>query len=189
LVFGLALSIGSIILISKLPQTPTDLVSGIVLFGLSFLIVVWIWSGYTSVMVILPFETGGAYVLNIALLFSVAIEPYLFYVLQQSQIGLLGFASSVLALDIGAMMFILAGLIYLLLGEERKGEVRNLAPSRLKRLRRVMMSEAITGLIFFASTAPVFWIHVPLGNFLRFDVWYVALAAFFGATAQLRRRG
>lgn len=189
LVFGLALSLGSIVLVSRLPQTPTDLISGIVLFGLSFLVVVWIWSGYTSVMVLLPFETGGAYLLNIALLFCVAIEPYLFYVLQQSQLSLLGFASSVLALDIGGMMFVLAGLIRLLLGEERKRKVHNLEPNRLERLRRVMISEAATGLIFVASSIPVFWIAVPIGNFLRFDVWYVTLAAFFGATTLLGRRG
>ena len=188
LVFGLALSIGSIVLISRLPETPTDLLSGIVLFGLSFLIVVWIWSGYTSVMVLLPFETGGAYLLNIALLFCVALEPYLFYVLQQSKLSLLDYASSVLALDVAAMMFILAGLIYLLLRAERRSQVPTLAPSRLKRLRSVMMSEAATGLVFVFSSVPYFWVQVPVGSFLRFDIWYVTLAVFFGVTALLRRR-
>jgi hypothetical protein len=42
LVFGLALSIGSLTLIGKLPQTAQDLVTDVVLFGFSFLIVVLI---------------------------------------------------------------------------------------------------------------------------------------------------
>ena len=79
LVFGLALSIGSIVLISKLPQTPTDLVTGVAIFGFSFLLVVWIWSSYTAVMTALPLEVRGTYVLNVMLLFCVAVEPYLFY--------------------------------------------------------------------------------------------------------------
>ena len=188
LVFGLALSIGSIVLVSRLPQTSTELISGIVLFGLSFLIIVWIWSGYTSVMVVLPFETGGVYLLNVALLFCVAIEPYLFYVLQQSPFSLLNLASSVLALDIGGMMFVLAGLIRLLLAEEGKSAVHELTPNRLNRLRGVMISEAATGLIFVATSIPFFWIAVPVGSFLRFDVWYAALGTFFGATTLLGRR-
>jgi hypothetical protein len=42
LVFGLALSLGSLVLISKPTQTPSDLVSGVMLFGFSFAIVVWV---------------------------------------------------------------------------------------------------------------------------------------------------
>ncbi len=181
LVFGLALSIGSIILISKLPQTPYDLVSGIVLFGFSFLIIVWIWSGYTRIMVNLPFEIGGIFVLNVTLLFCVAVEPYLFYVLQ-SNFSLLDFSSSIYALDVGAMMLILADLTHLLIGEEKRNKADSLPPDRLKRLKRVMLAETITGVIFFASAIPFLWIPLPMGNYLRFDMWYIVLALFFALT-------
>ena len=111
LVFGLALSLGSIILVSKSVATPSDLLTNVALFGFSFLIVIWIWSGYTNVMAVLPSEIRGTFLLNIALLFCVAIEPYLFYVLYQPiSIGFLDFASSLYAVDGAAMMFILAGL-------------------------------------------------------------------------------
>jgi hypothetical protein len=70
--------VGSIILISRTVTSPYDLVSGIALFAFSFLIIIWIWSGYTRIMILLPAEVRGTFILNIVLLFCVAIEPYLF---------------------------------------------------------------------------------------------------------------
>lgn len=125
LVFGLTLSIGSIVLISNPPKTPNGLVTGIVFFGFSFLIVVWIWAGYTMTMTVLPLEIRGTFLLNITLLFCVAIEPYLFYVLTQNQFFvLLDFASSVYALDVGAMLFILSGLHAFAPRKEKQCEIR-----------------------------------------------------------------
>src|SRR5271154_6910185 len=120
LAFGLALSIGSIILISNLPQSPGDIVNSITQFGASFLIVVWIWSGYSRATDVLPFEVAGTFLLNIVLLFCVAIEPYLFYVLYESPHSLQDFASSVYGVDVGSMMFLLAGMSYISLHEEKK---------------------------------------------------------------------
>jgi uncharacterized membrane protein len=180
LVFGLALSIGSITLISKLPQTPSDLVTNIVLFAFSFLIVIWVWTGYTRTMSALPFEVRGAFVLNIALLFCVAIEPYLFYVLDQSAIGLLDFASSIYALDTGAMMFLLAGLVYMVRHAKHDSLPHGTSSDQLERLRRVMFAEIFSGAVFFASTLPLFWLPVQFGSFLRFDLWYGSFILFFG---------
>jgi uncharacterized membrane protein len=181
LVFGLALSIGSIVLISKLPQTDFGLVSGVVLFGFSFLIVVWIWTGYTTTMAYLPFEVRGAFLLNIALLFCVAIEPYLFYVVTQEEPPLLEFSSSVYGLDVGTMIFMLAGLTYILLQEEKKGNLHNLPHARLRRFRVLTQYQVAGGLLFVVSALPFFWIPVPvsLGSFLRFDMWYAALVVLF----------
>ena len=50
-VFGLALSIGSVILISKVPQSPTDLGVDVFAFGFNFLIVIIVWTGYRRAMV------------------------------------------------------------------------------------------------------------------------------------------
>jgi uncharacterized membrane protein len=151
LVVGLALSIGSIVLISKLPQTPTDLVTGILLFGASFLLVVWIWTGYTATMTVLPYEVRGTFLLNIMLLFCVAVEPYLFYVLSEGQYSLLEFSSSVYALDVGAMLFIMAGLVRIFLSEEKKTGSHVLPPVRLMRFRRSMISLVTGGVAFILS--------------------------------------
>jgi uncharacterized membrane protein len=175
LVFGLALSIGSIVLISKLPQTPAELVTGIVTFGASFLLVVWIWSGYTATMTALPYEVPGSFVLNVALLFCVAVEPYLFYVLSEAQPSLLAFASSVYALDVGAMLFILASMVRIFLSEERKRGSHGLPSVRLRRFERSVISLATGGVIFTVSALPFFWIALPIGEFLRYDIWYVII--------------
>ena len=189
LVFGLALSIGSIILITKLPETPTALVTAIVLFGASFLIVVWIWSGYTRIQVILPVEVEGALLLNLVLLFCVAVEPYLFYVTNEGPSSLADFASSVYAVDVGAMMLLLSALGYIVLREEKRRDVRKLPADRLNRFRRVMMWEVIAGAAFVISATPPFWVPVPLGGDLRFDSWYAVLAGFFAVGRLGRRTG
>ena len=181
LVFGLALSIGSIVLISKLPQTPADLETGILLFGASFLLVVWIWSGYTTTMTALPYEVRGTFLLNITLLFCVAVEPYLFYVLADDQSSLLEFSSSVYAVDVGAMLFVLAGIVRILLSEEKKQGSRALPPARLRRFERSVVSLAIGGIMFSVSALPFFWVQVPLGDFLRFDMWYAVMVVIFVA--------
>src|SRR5215471_6222373 len=84
LVFGLALSIGSIALVQRIPQTPGDMVGDVAEFGISFLIVVGIWLGYTRIISVLPIETPGTLLLNLVLLFCVALEPFLYYVLFQT---------------------------------------------------------------------------------------------------------
>ena len=175
LVFGLALSIGSIVLISKLPQSPTELVTGIVLFGFSFLLVVWIWTGYSTTMTFLPAEAPGTFLLNVMLLFCVAVEPYLFYVQSEGQTSLLAFASSVYAVDVGAMLFILAGLVHTLLSEEKKGHVHDVPAARLVRFRRTMLTQAAMGVVFMASALPVFSIPVPLGGFLTDYLWFAVI--------------
>jgi hypothetical protein len=82
IVFGLSLSIGSIVLIGNFPKTPEDLGAGILLFSFSFFLVIFSWVGYTRTMAVLPVEVQGAFILNIVLLLCVILEPYLFYVLQ-----------------------------------------------------------------------------------------------------------
>jgi uncharacterized membrane protein len=187
LVFGLALSIGSIILISKLPQTPTDLVTGVVNFGFSFLLVVWFWSGYTAVMTVLPVDVRGTYLLNVMLLFCIAVEPYLFYVQSEAQLPFLGFASAIYALDVGATLFILAGLDRILLNEETRSGLQHLPPERLRRFRRSVLALSVGGVVFVASALPIFWTPVPLGDYLRFDMWYVVIALLL-VVPRLRRR-
>ena len=186
LVFGLALSLGSFVLISKPAQDPTALVTDVLEFGFSFLIVVWIWSGYTRTMAFFPYEIPGTFILNIVLLFCVSIAPYLFYELfGQTSLGFLDFASSLYAFDAGAMMLILAGMTYLLLREEKGRHSQPKGFSRA-RFRNVMYAEMGSGGIFWASALPFLWTPDPFGNFLRFDLWYLVFIFFF-ATFRFRR--
>jgi hypothetical protein len=197
LVFGLALSLGSIILISKSATTPDQLITNVALFGFSFIIVVWIWAGYTRTISFFPFEIPGTFVLNIALLFCVSISPYLFYVLSlppqpsastAAYLGFLDFASSVYALDAGAMMLILAGMTYLLLREEGRRTSQTPGFSRA-RFTQVMYAEIGSGSIFWASSAPFLWIADPFGSFIRFDMWYFVFIVFFAVINVRFRRG
>jgi hypothetical protein len=96
-------------------------------------------------MAVLPAETRGAFFLDLLLLSCVALELYLFYVLQStSNLPLLDSASFGYSIDVGAMFLILAGLIHLLLKEVKRREVAtDMHPIILSRFRRMMFAEAI----------------------------------------------
>ena len=188
LVFGLALSIGSIALVQHIPQSSADLTTDIVQFGFSFLIIVGIWLGYTRIIGILPVETQGTVFLNLALLFCVALEPFLYYVLfSTSDPTFLDFASSAFALDTGAMMALLSSMMYLVVRQEEHGGVRRLRPIGLRNFKVSMVSQIVGAAIFLASTLEVFWVQVPNLGYLRFLLWYVALGTFFASRAFARK--
>jgi uncharacterized membrane protein len=193
LVFGLALSIGSLELLARTPQTPPDLAISIGLFAFSFVIVVSIWIGYARVMAVLPKETGGAISLNLILLFCVVLEPYLFFVLQSKPSSLslsdwayfLDWASLGYALDVGAMFLILGGLIRLTLrGQGNKN--LDLSPKLFRRFRLAMVFYAVIGAFYLISALPIFWIDTPVGP-LRFVFWYSAFAFVFLGLLNRRR--
>ncbi|HUK75619.1 MAG TPA: hypothetical protein VLU99_07490, partial [Nitrososphaerales archaeon] len=60
LVFGLALSFGSLLLVGRMPQSGSDLVVNVLLFGFGFLIVVMTWLGYSRTVAVLPVEVPFA---------------------------------------------------------------------------------------------------------------------------------
>ena len=78
LIFGLALSIGALNLITSKPADTAALFGSIATFGFSFLILIFVWFRYTEIMSVLPVETTRTRALNTVMLFFVAIEPYLF---------------------------------------------------------------------------------------------------------------
>src|SRR5271169_3017147 len=107
LVFGLALSIGSLFLVNRIRQTGQDLATNVALFGFGFLIVVLTWLGYSRTMAVLPEEAPFALFANLVLLFVVALEPYLFYVLESAQTADLANSASVAyALDLAGLFFL-----------------------------------------------------------------------------------
>ena len=175
LIFGLALSIGALNLITSKPTDTSILIGSIATFGFSFLILILVWFRYTEVMSVLPVETGRTRTLNTAMLFLVAIEPYLF-----NQISF-GFtmaaplpqdvASTAYALDIGGIWAILAAFTHVLTTEEKK----LLAPDLVRNYRQIRNAEVLVAAVFFVSLLPVFWTEVG-GTSLRYYLW---AATFF----------
>ena len=172
LVFGLALSFGSLILIGSQPRNGTDLVVNVFIFGFSFMIIIWTWIGYTRTFAVLPTEAPFALPLNLGLLFCVALEPYLFYVVITTKtLELVDPASIAYAIDAGLMFLFLAGLGYIVVKEEeRRGDDKRLHPIVVNRFRRLTRLQAIVGGIYIASALPIFWVYTPVG-ILRFLLW------------------
>ena len=144
------------------------------------MIVVMTWIGYTRTISVLPTEVPYALVLNLGLLFCVALEPYLFYLLITTEIvALQDPASIAYAIDAGLMFLFLAGLAFIVLKEEgRSVEGKRLHPILLKRFRRITLIETIVGLIYILSALPFFTTSTPLGP-LRFLLWFSPV--FIGA--------
>lgn len=180
-VFGLALSIGSIVFIARLPQTDSELLSAIFEFGFSFLIIIMVWLSYRRSVVALKYETRGTVVVNVALLFSASIEPFLLYVLFTVS-AITEAASTAYALDVGVIMLLLSALNYLLLTEERRDPIRRVHPRLLARTRRSTWARVGIGLIFLVSALPVFWVPSPVGGWARIDLWFLSLGAAFLVT-------
>jgi len=188
LVFGLALSLGSIVLVQRLPQSSTDLTVDIFQFGFSFLIIVGIWLGYTRIIGILPVETSVTLVLNLALLFCVALEPFLLYTqFQTNDPAFLDFSTAAFALDTGAMMGLLSGMMLIVLREERLGVAHRLRASAVTNFKISMIAQAIGAALFLVSTSDFFWIQIPGLGYLRFLMWYAALGTFFASRVFARK--
>src|SRR6266571_684484 len=177
LVFGLALSLGALVLISKQPTNPVDLYHAIAGFGFSFLILIQIWFRFTEIMSVLPVQTSATRVLNTVLLFLVALEPYLFNTLGffvASQTGqLYDAASTVYAFDIGAIYGILALFTNILATEERK----LVAPDLLRKYRHSRDLEIVVATIFLVSAIPQFW---TLN--LRYYIWATTFFVYRGGS-------
>jgi uncharacterized membrane protein len=149
----LALSIGAITLIGQQPTTATQVFVALAQYGFSFLILVNVWRAYSTVMSVLPVETGRAINLNVVLLFLVSIEPYLYY----QVITLAGEGwnevSIAFAIDMALMQLILAYSLHILAGEERK-----LVPDKLLRKFRINRDlQLLVAGVFILSIAPVFY--------------------------------
>jgi len=137
LIFGLALSIGAFALVSNPTTTDQGYYKDVVTFGFNFLVLITVWIRYTRIMSTLPVETATTMLLNVVLLFTVSLEPYIFNILRSANalsaptISLFETASSSYGVDLGAMMFIM-GVFTLALADEEK---RLVPESMLARLR------------------------------------------------------
>ena len=192
LIFGLALSIGSLEFLSNPAQNATTLVINIAFFGFSFLILVSTWLGYSRTMAVIPQERAETLYLNLALLFLVAIEPYLFFVLVTAKAdALANVSSTAYGLDVGSMFLIQAALSHIVITEDK--ESAKLGHKRLnvviiRRFRGTRTAEIVIGLAYFLSVLPIFWqIETPVGP-ARFIFWWASFSILFVVRSRIRMK-
>ncbi len=173
LIFGLALSIGAFALINSNASSPGQILPNIFAFGFSFLILITVWARYTRLTSVLPFETRATVVLNVVMLFFVAVEPYLFNQLftftASASVGNL--TEVYYSVDLAAVFLCLGYLTHVLLTGERT--VPSSESDRYFATTRNL--ELISGVVFLISTLPIFWTTQVFGNPLRVYVWLLPL--------------
>ncbi len=179
LIFGLALSLCAYSLLTKPPTKFVELVSDILAFGFSFVILILVWMRYTSIMSVLPLENRTVVILNTVMLFLISLEPYLFNLVtlfgHPTEVTVVSDASVFYALDMAALMAILGFFTNELAVEER----RLVAPQLLGAVRRARNAMFIAAVLFLLTIFPQFWTwriqEVPL----RFYLWLVPIIVFF----------
>ena len=176
MIFGLALSIGALSLLSSPPHAPVDLRADLLAFAFSFLILIFVWMSYTRVMSVLPVETRITLLLNFLMLFLVVVEPYLFYLVSlfghAGDYQLVDYASALFALDMGGLMAILGFFNHELSVEEKRLIPQELLP-RHKRTRNVLF---VSAGLFFLTALPQFWSLQIDAVPTRFYLWLSPLA-------------
>jgi uncharacterized membrane protein len=172
MIFGLALSIGAVSLLSSKPSSITGLALSLLGFGFAFYILASVWMTYTRIMSVLPVETGSIIGITMLLLFLVSVEPYLYslinlsWPLHQGPMGS-GTTTALWALDMGSIYLIIGYFSNQLAKEERK-----LVPKEMLRRFKLLRNAAIiTTAIFFVSVLPIFWTYGVYGIPLRFFLW------------------
>jgi uncharacterized membrane protein len=176
-VFGFALAVGALFLTSANPQSELQIVGGLLLFSLSSAILVVIWWGTSNLMSQLNQEKSTTVSLNIALLFFVAIEPYLLNIQSTSQ-ALFPFTSTLYAIDMTFLLGISAGLCHILLGE-KKG---TLTAHQLRYYTTNRNYQFVADLFLF-SIVPQFAEWILAGFSVRSVIWFVALGSSMSLTS------
>lgn len=159
MIFGLALSIGAATQLNQKPGGVVAIGYSLASFGFAFLILALVWFRYSKIMSVLPLESGRIVSANMILLFFVSGEPYLYNLMINSSytpsLGQLNssITTALYALDLGALMIVLAYFIHELTKEERR-----LIPKELvKNYRLAMYATLISATMFLVSALPVFW--------------------------------
>ena len=182
LVFGLSLGLGSLSLVVSPPSSISEINSHILVFVLTFLILITIWINYTASMSVLPVETRLVIVLNVILLLLVALIPFLLNAVELSNgsltiavnLEIRNYAATLFTLDLFGLLLIL-GLFYQIL-EQNEAKLR--ASRLLKLYKNGRNLLFICAGIMLVSAAPVFSITI-LGNPVRVYLWYLPIALFW----------
>jgi hypothetical protein len=190
LIFGLALSIGSITLILKITDIETQIEYNILVFGFGFFIIIATWLGYTRIAAVLALDRSYALALNILLLFTVSLEPYLLYLLYYVDTTsgyFVNFSSTLYAIDVGVMFVTLATLARLVVrGEREHMRLDKVHPVTIKRFRNVMIAEYIVGGLFLLSALPIFWVPYQLRFYFFFSSVILFIAPRIGSRTKSR---
>jgi uncharacterized membrane protein len=172
LIFGLALSIGAITLLTEKPSSIIGLASSLLGFAWAFVILALVWVRYTRIVSVLPVETGRIMGANMLLLFLVSIEPYLYSLITVSFVSLpgqldSGITTALYATDMGSMFLIIAYFTHELTVKEKK-----LIPKELFRGYRLQRNTTlVSAALFLVSTLPIFWNLTIFGFQVRFILW------------------
>jgi uncharacterized membrane protein len=169
-VFGFALAVGALSLTKANPETSTDVVGGLVLFSLSFIILVVIWWGTSEIMSKINQRNTVTVLLNIVLLFFVAIEPYLLNILN-ANVELFPLSSTLYAIDMAFLMGVSAALSHILLKENKT----TLTPQQLRHFTIGRNNQFICSCLFFFSCLPWFLEWTVGGLTVRVLIWFATL--------------
>ena len=172
MVFGVALSIGALTLINNISSIANSgaIINNIITFAFSFLIIISIWFRYTKALALMKVETRIEINLNIVILFLVAVEPYLFYLLNIGTGSLVNFTSILYALDVAGLLIVLS-IFYKIGIWSHKTE----NPEIKDYYGPVGNALLFSGILFLVSALPIFWGINVFGFQLRFVIWIVAL--------------
>jgi len=172
LVFGLALTIGAMTLIGQQATDIYQLLTFILLYGFSFIILIGVWRIYSQLMSVVTVETSGLFNANVFLLFLVTVEPFLYNTLFMNNISGMTEGISVLyALDLAGMFLVLAFFAQQILHTNAAAEEND---SLRFRLRRDIY--LVVAVVFLISCLPLFWslAYIPvlgLSIRYRFILW------------------
>lgn len=152
LIFGLALSIGALALINNQPSDFSAVLTSLLFYTFSFLVLVNVWRSYSGLLSILPVETELLIGLNILLLFTVSIEPYLFNQVFLTSGDLWSKISMLYGVDL-AVMFLVLAFFNNSLANQRK----TTAPPQANKMFLFDRNyDLIIAAVFFISILPVF---------------------------------
>ena len=169
LVFGLALSIGSLAMINQNVDDQGDILSGMIWFTFGFLIIVKVWVSYSDVMSESKVETEFDFRLNLLLLLLVSIEPYLLYVMGKEDQQIMGFSTILYSVDIGLIMLVL-GLYY-----HRRIMTQDGAVGQDRHDINQRNSHYLVAALFLVSAIPVFWDFTILDTKFRYVLWMTSI--------------
>jgi uncharacterized membrane protein len=181
-IFGFALAIGALSLTVKNPQNESQIIAGIFIFGLSFVILIVIWWGHHDLMSHINANKPKTIFLNVVLLFFVAIEPYLLNTLNTDS-ALFSFTSNLYAVDMAFLMGISAALTHILAAENHG----ILSDDQLKSYRLSRNAQTVFAGLFVLSILPQFLTWRFMNTPVRVCIWYATLALSILTSAKKRK--
>lgn len=170
-------------MISTPPTSNGEIGSHIAAFAFTFFILITAWLIYTTDMSVLPIETKSITFLNVGLLLLVALVPYLLNSVEvvnstltpTQALALRDFSSSLFAIDLAGILFILAAFAHIISMEEKKLVEPTLAATFRNERNRM----AVIAVVMAVSVAPPFWQLALSGIQVRIYFWYLPLVSYW----------